>query len=274
MADNSAKSRAWIYTLNNYTDVDIDQFKGFTASAHKCAKEVGENGTPHLQGVIVFKNQCRLSALKKLNNRAHWEICRAEEQAWNYCSKGELIISLDTRKQGARTDLNAVAKSVKNGSNIKTIANDHPVEFIKFHSGIEKLISYQASPRNFKPEVIWIYGDTGSGKTRFVCETETDLWISGKNLKWWQGYENQEATLFDDFRGDFCTFHELLRILDRYPYTVEVKGGSRQLNSKRMYITSCYPPDKVYDTREDIQQLLRRIDSVRCLKSENQANPA
>lgn len=117
--------------------------------------------------------------------------------------------------------------------------------------------------RYFKPEVIWVWGPTGSGKTRQVVENETDLWISGKNLKWWQGYENQEATLFDDFRADFCTFHELLRILDRYPYTVEVKGGHRELNSKRMYITSCYPPGEVYRTREDIEQLMRRCTEVR-----------
>jgi len=87
-----------------------------------------------------------------------------------------------------------------------------------------------------------------------------DVW---KNLQWWDGYDNQDAVLFDDFRGDFCTFHYLLRVLDRYPMRVEVKGSSREFNSKRIYITSCYPPTEIYNkSDEDVKQLIRRIDEI------------
>ena len=252
-----SNSKSWCYTVNNYTDKDIEFFSGLECRKHVCGKEVGEKGTPHLQGYITFKNATRLTALKKLHGSAHWEMARSQEAAYNYCLKGEIIIQKNG-SQGKRSDLIAVTTAIKEGAKLQDIKELYPVEYIKFHNGIEKLIT--GEKRNFKPEVFWFWGKTGTGKTRKVVEKEPDLWISGKNLKWWDGYEGQEAVLFDDFRKDFCTFHELLRILDRYPYRVEVKGGSREFNAKRIYITSCHAPEAVYETREDIAQLLRRID--------------
>ena len=56
---------------------------------------------------------------------------------------------------------------------------------------------------------------------------------------------------------------ELLKLLDIYPYTVETKGGSRQIQATTFYITSCKPPEEVYnphafDKEERVDQLLRR----------------
>lgn len=135
----------------------------------------------------------------------------------------------------------------------------------------ECYLSYNEVKRNWKPTVSWIYGPTGSGKTRMAIDKcGDDYWISGKNLRWWQGYDGHENVIIDDFRGDFCTFHELLRILDRYAYTVEVKGGSRQLLAKNIYITCPYHPKDVYSSKEDVGQLLRRIDDIVHLKNGTQ----
>lgn len=76
--------------------------------------------------------------------------------------------------------------------------------------------------------------------------------------------------MFDDMRKDTFKLHELLRILDRYPLQVEYKGGSIPFNSPKIIITSCYHPAKMYETNENIQQLLRRIDNIiefKCLKT-------
>lgn len=252
-------SKTWAFTLNNYGEKDIKQFEDLECQYIVFGREVGENGTDHLQGHIIFKNAYRLSALKKLNERAHWSIAIAPDASANYCMKDRDYFVKDRRKQGKRTDIADAIATVQSEGILATKIK-HPEVYVKYHSGLDKL-AFQR-PRNFKPHVVWIWGPTGTGKTRRVVESNNDLWISGRNLKWWSGYENQQATLFDDFRGDFCTFHELLRILDRYPYTVEIKGGFRELNSPLMFITSCYAPQDVYQSREDIQQLIRRIDEI------------
>ena len=141
--------------------------------------------------------------------------------------------------------------------------NDFNMQQMKM---VQEYFRLAKPPQPVKRTVYWFYGLSGSGKTREAIDLANgDYYISMRNLKWWDGYYGQKYVIIDDFRGDFCTFHELLRILDRYPYRVEMKGTSMwiQPSTTHIIITSCYHPEKVYDTREDIQQLLRRIDEIR-----------
>jgi len=264
--DKSCKS--WSFTLNNYAPEDCTLLDNLVCNYVIYGKEIGEKGTPHLQGCVIFKKSCRLSSLKKILPKAHWEPTKCIDASINYCMKDKAYMIHDHRQQGKRTDLAACVEALGRGG-IKTLVTEQPEAYIKYHSGLEKLNYRLSKPRDPKcpPIVTWLYGKTGTGKTRQVVEKEPDLWISGRDLKFWDGYENQEAVLFDDFRKDFCTFHELLRILDRYPINVNVKGGFRCFNSKRIYITSCFKPEYVYETREDVKQLLRRITFVTEVKS-------
>lgn len=252
--------KTFTLTLNNWTKEEEQMLKDFDCLYMAIGHEVGANGTPHLQAFMSFKTTKRPEGLKKICPRGHWENSIDEEAAHNYCLKDLDYFVKDVRCRGKRTDLENAIKCLKENG-MKEMKQQFPIEFIKYHKGLEKLIDH--NPRDFKPYVEWIYGPTGAGKTKSVWDKEkNNCYISNKNLQWWDGYENEEAVLIDDFRGDFCTFHELLRILDRYPYKVAVKGGFKELNSKRMYITSCYHPTEVYSTREDINQLIRRIDKV------------
>lgn len=85
------RSRSWTLTINNYTEEEYNKLTN-SLSLMKCkyiiGKEIGEQGTPHLQGYIKFKNQRTLQQCKKINNRAHWEIAKGnEKQNFDYCSK-------------------------------------------------------------------------------------------------------------------------------------------------------------------------------------------
>lgn len=258
----SKVAKSFAFTLNNYTDDEILSIKNLDYNYLIFGYEKGKNGTPHLQGTITFKKAMRENAVRKAIPRAHIEVVISLPDSIKYCKKEGNYFEDDKGTQGKRNDLIILADEIKNKP-LNDVILSYPHMYIKFHNGMEKLASKYIKPRNFKPIVIWLWGESGSGKSRSVVEFEKDLWISGKNLKWWQGYNNQEATLFDDFRGDFCTYHELLRILDRYPYEVEFKGGSTQLNSKRMYITSCHHPEDLYKSvTEDKIQLIRRIDMI------------
>ena len=116
----------------------------------------------------------------------------------------------------------------------------------------------------------WFYGPTGSGKSRCAEEMFPNAYWAMSTGKWWEGYDGQEVVIINDYRKDFCKFHELLNLLDRYPYRVECKGGSRQFTSKTIVITTPLSPEETWENRtsEDLGQLLRRIDNILFLAME------
>lgn len=86
------QGKKWCLTLNNYSDTEYEILKFWVTENCKYAilgKEVGkENGVPHIQGVIHCRGNKRLSALKKVNSRVHWEVQRGtDEEAITYCVK-------------------------------------------------------------------------------------------------------------------------------------------------------------------------------------------
>jgi len=275
-------SRAWCVTLNNYGPDEYIHFAGKVGREtvySVLGREVGTEGTPHVQGYLCFQRAKNLEWLKKnLSDRAHWEIARGTlEQNQKYCMKdGDYLESGSppVKEQGKRTDIElAVASLAATNGDVQAMAMAHPEAYLKYAGNFEKLSQrFQKKVRSTTDsyiadrKVVWIYGPTGVGKTRYVHDDAKafgDLWISGRDLRWWQSYDMEPCVLFDDFRGDFCKYHELLRILDRYHCIVENKGGSVSLqNVKVIYITSCFHPRHVYDTREDIEQLIRRIDAI------------
>lgn len=85
-------SRNYCFTLNNYEDSDLENLQNpdtlSLCSYLIYAKEVGESGTPHLQGYVVFHKPTRLSACKKFLPRAHFEVRKGSHlQALKYCQK-------------------------------------------------------------------------------------------------------------------------------------------------------------------------------------------
>lgn len=96
------KSRNWAFTLNNYMQSDIKSLCEVKNEDYQYIfqEETGKEGTPHLQGTIILKNPQALSYMKKINGRAHWEICRNKFASINYCQKGltrtgELFTNID-----------------------------------------------------------------------------------------------------------------------------------------------------------------------------------
>ncbi len=80
----------WCFTLNNYSQDDIHYISSNSSiKSYIFQEETGEEGTPHLQGYLAFKSKQRLSALKKINPKIHWEPCRDIKASIAYCSKSE-----------------------------------------------------------------------------------------------------------------------------------------------------------------------------------------
>lgn len=261
-------AKRWCFTLNNYTDEEFRELLNHDSFEYVIiGKEVSPTtNTPHLQGFAYLKKPSQLSALKKIQPRAHWEQVKGSvEDNLTYCKKDGNFSERGTlpRGQGTRTDLLQVVEDMRGGKRLNSIAQDHPIPYIKYHRGLEKLQSvYDGQKRGIREiTVFFLYGESGTGKSRFVFENETSLYPVPANSTWFDGYDGQEAVLFDDFRGGF-PFHALLRVIDRYPVQVQVKGNHVWFTPKRIYFTSTKSLLDWYEVKEDLFQLTRRFHEI------------
>lgn len=147
------KAKNWRFTLNNYTEEEIDAI--VPVFNEKCIKwlfeeEVGEKGTPHLQGFIMLKEKMRPTELK-LTKRISWHIMsKSEKENITYCTKD--------RQKG-------IPGRVWKSSNINI---PRPLKII------EELRPWQKSLENILLEepddrkIIWVWENEGNvGKSAF-----------------------------------------------------------------------------------------------------------
>lgn len=256
------RSRNWCFTINNPTEEDEPSRWDYTYMIYQ--PERGSNGTRHLQGYVRFASAKSLSAVKRLNARAHWEVRRGTHaQAKEYCSKevtraGELFEDGDEPEQGKRSDLDEVKARLQEGATEGEIADEFFGSWCRYHKAFNRYQILRQPRRSWKTEVTVIYGETGVGKSRLAQEKFPEAYWKEKG-QWWDGYENHESVIIDEFYG-WIPYHQLLRLLDRYPMTVEVKGGAVNFVPKHIILTSNQQPCRWYTY--DYPQLERRLDNI------------
>jgi len=103
------QSRSYVFTLNNYVEPDVARLRalGGEVSYLVFGREVGDSGTPHLQGYVVFNRRVAFATAKRsIGDRAHLEVTRGTpEQASDYCKKdGDFEEFGSLPQQGKRSD--------------------------------------------------------------------------------------------------------------------------------------------------------------------------
>lgn len=127
-------------------------------------------------------------------------------------------------------------------------------------------------------DVRWYYGDTGAGKTKRCWEEAKakyggDIWVSHTTDQWFDGYNGQKGVILDDIRSATWRFAELLRLTDRYPIDVPIKGGFRKWVPETIWITAPVEPRELYrnyqtgEPYDGIEQLERRITTLEHLEN-------
>jgi hypothetical protein len=89
------QGKHWVFTLNNYNDENQEDLRSLGVNESVCSylvfgREVGESGTPHLQGYVRFVVGCRPDRVKRLlkSDRFFIELARGNaQQASEYCKK-------------------------------------------------------------------------------------------------------------------------------------------------------------------------------------------
>lgn len=301
----NAKARSVCFTFNNPSEDDIVHIQTALELRSTYAVygvEVGASGTTHLQGYFELPKspQTRLSTMKNWFPRkaVHLEKRKGTPaQASAYCKKGDqshaewTLDGADGRNygdnasvwehgelshdvgRGKRTDIEKVREGIKSGEIRNTMhLLDECSSLPAIRFGMMYMNNMPTPATRAKPIVYWLYGSTGTGKSRACADLCTALsdrrgwnfWRSNRQTGWYDGYNRQEVVWMDDIRdtGKRTDFTFLLDLLDVYPLRVPIKGGFVQWSPRVVVITSPYPYAKTYERSaqlEDIGQLGRRV---------------
>jgi len=112
-------------------------------------------------------------------------------------------------------------------------------------------------------QVIWIYGKSGCGKSyyaRAYGRHKNQEQVFNKPLnKWWCNYHQQKTVLLDDFAPNQIGLRHLLKWMDCYEVSGEVKSmADVNLTYNTMIVTSNFTPEECFPG-EDVSPLKRRI---------------
>lgn len=237
---------------------------------------------PHVQGYLEYQTKTTLTGLKKLFNlpymHAEARMGTASEAA-TYCKKeGSFFefgrISEDRLIRGranggnhVKHDWEEMLSAIKGGIEMTDFIEKYPKYSMTSTSAFLKLYAiYEAKKEvptldgELKDYNIWIYGEAGTGKSRYAFET-FGAYYSKQPSKWWDGYKGEETVVLDDLDPESTKY--IIRYLkiwsDRYPFEAEIKGGTMKIRPRRFVITSNYSLEECIANFTDIAPLRRRF---------------
>lgn len=282
-------SRSYCFTLNNWTTDDeiilnnLTKTCGHSADKPKAryiiwGQEVGESGTPHLQGYCELSSPQRISWLKKLIPRAHFESRKGtREQARDYCKKDgkwEEHGEWKAGGQGARNDIHSLVKSVKEGKSFMDIVEEQPLTIAKHLKFYDRLVAHveKEETKTFrKVQTHILIGEAGTGKSRIAREMDENAFsVNPEDTFPFDGYNGEKTIIIDDFSGQIKYKH-LLRILDGHQLRINVKGSHRYAKWNKVFITTNEPAQEWY-TVGLTPALKRRLTTVTLFGHEEAGN--
>lgn len=229
----------WCFTLNNYTESDISSIVPILQD--KCrlgifGKEVGDSGTPHLQGYLEFKSKSRPMSVFKSISKIHWEKAKGnKEQNIDYCSK---------------YDKNPFTHNIKIKKPLKIIKDE---QLFWWQKDIVNVVKNEPDDRT----VYWYWSHKGDiGKTCF-CKYLTvkygAICLHGKGADVRNGVvqylndkgDTPELIVYPIPRchdSDYVSYEAIENIKDMYFYSGKYEGGMVCGNSPHLIVFANQPP--------------------------------
>lgn len=259
--DADKQTKYWAFTCNN-------PLSQITALPTGCTylisgKEVGADGTPHLQGYVELTRHQRRAYVVKLLPGCHvmprYEHSTAE-QAATYCKKDGDYVEFGTisppPKPGTRSDLNNMAKLVEDGATLEECYVASPTTYMRNYRAIQHARQVTHKPLAFRPNLqIRLYiGKTRTGKSYHARITE-DCFAKpvGKGL-WFDGYDRHKRVVIDEYRGQF-PLSDVLQITDPFKVQVETKGSHTWFEPDLViFTTNDHPADMYTDHNEETRE--------------------
>jgi len=233
-------STRWCFTFNN-APTEWAPPTGTEIKYMVWQRERGAEGTEHVQGYVRFSSRKRLSAAKAwfCAPEIHMEVARgSEEQNKAYCTKEDTRIAGPTEygeydksagKQGKRTDLDAIADMIQQGSSVKEVAIEHPGDYMRYHAGIEKFkqLMEPLPPNEREVQVTVLWGETNTGKTHRARTGYPEIYEVKPGRDPWGKYSGQAQILFDEFDDQKWTIQEMNRYCDKWRCGLDCRYADR-----------------------------------------------
>lgn len=279
-----ARARGWCFTINNFTDEDYNSAQALCKSSSYgiLGLECGKEGTPHIQGYIYHPNRFSFSTIKELIPRAHIEIAKGSpQQNITYCSKENNFNEWGIKPcQGKRNDIESFRDAIWDNLSEEELLIEFPemmAKYDRFYQRCRNVLLKKIAQKMEAPTITAIIGDPGVGKTKHIYETHnvTDVYKmecgdGSSNSIFWDNYNGESVILIDDFHNNFKLDY-MLRLLDRYPMKLNIKGNYTWKCAKHIYITSNIEIDQWYPNCKDIHRkaLKRRISNTIKMKQDS-----
>lgn len=251
-----SRVRNFMFTMNNPTTEAKTDLVDKTYKYLCYGEEVAPTtGTPHLQGMICFKNACTLSAAIKKLPGCHVEIMRGSiDQAHKYCTKdgkfvefGEKPMSQDEKGEAENERWQTAFEAAEKGE-FDNIPADLKIRYLPNIKKISAGAYKKQKLEDTTEKHLFIFGPPRSGKSRMAREIAgEDVYIKMPN-KWWDGYNGEATVIIDDLAPYHTEAIQMLKIwTDRYPFQCETKGGVVFIRPKKIIITSNYTLSQLFN---------------------------
>lgn len=230
------------FVINNYTEIEMEKVKLYLSS-DKCAKggfgeEVGESGTPHLQGYISLKVKQRITGLKKVEGfeRASFRPVRNEKALLEYFQKDGKVWSIGLPKP------------------VRVIQ-----ELFEWQKDLETRYLEEPDDRTIN----WYWNASGNiGKSAFIkymIVRHKVLFCSGgkhadiMNLVFNQDMDVCRGVFFDIPRAHkgHISYASLESIKNGMVCNTKYETGVKVFNSPHIFVFANFAPDKPEEMSED-----------------------
>lgn len=274
------------YTHDNIKSKIIDNFRTIT---YFCmADEMG--ATFHTHIFIVFTSRVRWSKIKRHFSDVHIEACKGsvsdnilyikKEGKWVDDLKNDQKIDDSFEEfgtpppdsKGKRSDLSELYRMIQdNMSNSEIIHSNQ--DYILQIDKLDKirntiLIDKYKDTLRLNLEVVYIFGATGTGKTRYVMENSgySNVYRVTDYIHPFDSYSCQPVICFDEFRSSI-NISNMLMYCDVYPVELQSRYSNKVACYSKVFIVSNWPLEKQYSEAQinDIDTwlaFLRRITKV------------
>lgn len=277
----SLQSKHWCFTINNPTSSDFPDgfYTGKVYSYVVLGKEIGDTGTPHIQGYFCLINRKRLTAVKKILPRAHLEIMRGTPlEAATYCKKDGNWTEHGTFPLTAAQASSSKLKRDWDGAYDLAVSgkmSDIPRSMlIPYYHAFKRIQQDNPTKPDDRDDTcgIWLHGVTGAGKSHYARAMYPHPFDKPLN-KWWDGYKGQANVLLDDIDTSHATWIGpfLKRWADRYSFPAEQKGTTVQIRPQRIIVTSQHRLIDLFQGRMG-KALARRFTEIHITDSTRRRN--